>query len=174
MTTIAWDGTTLAGDTLGIIGGSLKVYSVKVFALEGGRVYGGAGAYQDVLAVRDWLAKQTAEKPSVQDFAGLVIDDLGKCWRLEEALIYLPITEPFHACGSGRDFALAAMAMGQDAATAVRFAAQFDVWTNDDVITLACSLRPGLHHFEENGGNRILGRRVSSHERAPMQVDERA
>jgi hypothetical protein len=135
MTTIAWDGTTLAGDTLGVIGETVKIMVHKLFRLADGRLYGGTGEWQEVLAVRDWLT-HGGEKPHLEDFAGIVIDKIMRCWRLEETLIFLPILEPTHAIGSGRDFALAAMALGCTATDAVLLAAQFDVWTNTEVETL--------------------------------------
>lgn len=137
MTTIAWDGTTLAGDSLGVIGNSLRVKSQKLFRLDDGRLFGGSGRYDDVLAVSEWLDDEDREEPpKVEDFAGIVVTPSGECYRIEESLVLMPIFERCHAVGSGRDFAIAAMALGKTAAEAVEFAKQFDVWTGGDVRTL--------------------------------------
>lgn len=143
MTTIAWDGTTLAGDTLGVIGGMLAVHAVKIFQLVDGRLYGGSGNHDEVLAVRDWL-NGAGDKPAVKDFAGIIIGPAGACVRVEEALVAIPITEAFHAVGSGRDFAMAAMALGQTACQAVTLAAQWDIWTGGDIMCFTLS-RGGEH-----------------------------
>ena len=132
MTTIAWDGHTLAGDALGVIGESLTVWSRKIFCLPDGRLFGGSGRYDQVLAVRDWL-ETGGEKPRLDAFAGIVIDQHRQCYRLEEALICMPIVEPFHAVGSGRDFAIAAMALGEDAIAAIALAARFDLYTGNGI-----------------------------------------
>jgi len=134
MTTIAWDGTTLAGDTL-VVAGNLKTAGVKLYRLQDGRLYGGSGYQEQVLAVREWL-ETAGEKPKLEQFAAILITPDGACLRLEEQLIPMPIQERFHAVGSGRDFAMAAMALGKTALEAVLLAAHWDAWTNDDVMTL--------------------------------------
>lgn len=133
MTTIAWDGMTLAADTRGVVGESLIIESHKVSRLADGRLYAACGRMADLLLVRDWLTAG-GEKPAVDDtFAALLIETSGQAFRLEEKLIPVPLWEPFHACGSGRDFALAAMALGQTAAAAVLLAMRFDIWTGGHV-----------------------------------------
>lgn len=146
MTTIAWDGMVLAGDTLSIMGDNLKQSAQKIYRLPDGRMYGGCGDLQDVLAVHAWLVTGGCKPPIDQNFSALVIDTLGNCAKLENRLIMMPVHAPYIALGSGRDFAIAAMALSQCAEDAVRLAAQFDVWTGDVVETL--SLEP-LHVRKE-------------------------
>ena len=148
MTTIAWDGTTLAGDSLAAIDGCLAAYGLKVYVLTDGRLYGASGRYQDVLAVRMWL-DTGGEKPHITEFAGMVIETNGECSRIEESLVFMPIREPFHAVGSGRDFALAAMALGQTAAQAVALAARFDIYTGGGVVEVSLLGGASAQHQED-------------------------
>jgi len=146
VTTIAWDGKTLAADTLGAIGECLRVCYTKIFRLDDGRLFGGAGNYEDVLAVRDWLNKDSEKKPRVTGFAAILIGRDGTCARLEDRLVPLPIVERWHACGSGRDFAIAAMVCGLSAEKAVDLAMQLDVWSGGTIDALTL----------EEGGPRCL------------------
>lgn len=138
MTTIAWDGTTLAGDTLSVTY-NLRRAACKVWRLADGRLYGGSGEYQGILAVKQWLedGEPRGEKePKLDDFSAMVIDQEGQCFRLESQLIYMPVSEPYHAVGTGRDFALTAMLLGKNAREAVEIAALFDVYTGEKVETV--------------------------------------
>jgi hypothetical protein len=47
--------------------------------------------------------------------------------------IFVKLSRPFYAIGSGRDYALAAMSLGCDSERAVRVASEFDNNTNNDV-----------------------------------------
>lgn len=134
MTTIAWDGKTLAADTLAVSGGGLKRTAEKIFRLTDGRLYGGSGEYQEVLLVRDWLNGGT--KPDkLDDFSGLLIDGT-RSYRIESKCVLMPIAESFHAVGSGRDFALSAMYIGRSAREAVELAMRFDAWTGGEITVL--------------------------------------
>jgi hypothetical protein len=138
MTTIAWDGTTLAGDTLGIQCG-LPRSVPKVFRLKDGRLFGGAGEYQEVLIVRDWLNGDGEKPDKLEDFSALIIKG-SECFKLESKLILMPVAERFYAIGSGRDFAFAAMHLNQDARTAIEIASLFDVSTGGHIDTLTLEM----------------------------------
>lgn len=103
--------------------------------LPDGRLYGGSGDYSEVRAVLDWLSCGGAKPESLKQFSALLIAQDGQAYRLEERLVPLPMAAP-HACGSGRDFAIAAMALGQTARQAVELAMQFDPWTGGEIMTL--------------------------------------
>lgn len=132
MTTVAWDGTTLAGDTQGVINGYTLARTQKIFRLANGALFGGSGRYEDILEARDWLDHPEGPKPAIaadDGFSCLLVTPEGGVFRLESRLMCSPIYEPYAAVGSGRDFALAAMALGRTAAQAVVLAMQFDVCT---------------------------------------------
>ena len=133
MTTIAWDGRTLAADSLGVLGDSLKVVSHKLMCFPDGRLLGCCGRMSDKMLVCEWLL-HGGEKPLLDDsFAAILVEPTGQAFRLEESLVFITMHEPFHACGSGRDFAIAAMALGKTACEAVALAMQFDPWTGGAV-----------------------------------------
>jgi hypothetical protein len=114
MTTAAWDGRTLAADTLGVQS-NLKRKTSKVFRLKDGNLFAGCGEYDDVLSAREWLENGGSTPEG--------------CFRVEHSLLRQPIAEPFTAIGSGRDFAIAAMYLGKSAVEAVDIACLYDAWT---------------------------------------------
>lgn len=132
MTTIAFDGTTLAADTMANSGGMRRSVS-KIFKLDDGRLFGAAGEYQNVLMALEWLNKGGERPALTDDFTGLLVDLQGQCFRYEHKLYPSLIAERFTACGSGRDFAIAAMHLGKSATEAVAIAGIFDVNTGRTV-----------------------------------------
>jgi hypothetical protein len=142
VTTIAWDGKTLAADSMSVAGMGLKRVVPKIFRLANGWLFGGSGEYQEVLLVRDWL--NGGEKPGkLDDFGGLLVKGPKEVFRIESKCVLMPIEDAFHACGSGRDFALAAMHLGRSAREAVEVALVFDAYSGGTVeeLTLAPQLR---------------------------------
>ena len=134
MTTCAWDGHTLAADTRNTSRG-LPFQSTKAFRLKDGRLYAGSGSAEDSQAVKAWL-ESGADKPKVENFVGIVIGHDGSIWRYEDKLVAFQINEPFHAIGSGRDFAIAAMSLGKTARDAVELASRFDIYTGGPITEL--------------------------------------
>lgn len=133
MTTIAWDGKTLAADTRNTSGGMPWV-GIKAYRLSDGRLFAGSGSTEDSEAAMHWL-ENGDNKPTVKDFSAILIEN-GECFRLEDKLVKIPVHAPFHACGSGRDYAMAAMHMGKSAREAVEFACLYDVYTGMPVTEL--------------------------------------
>lgn len=131
MTTIAWDGKTLAGDRQhSMFNGSAP----KIFRLKSGDLFGACGQIQDAYAVREWL--DGGEKPKVEDGFHAILIRFGELIAIENKLILMPTPRQFFAVGSGRDFAMAAMMLGKTAAEAVNIAALLDVDTGHDVDVL--------------------------------------
>jgi hypothetical protein len=94
--------------------------------------------YQDGMAFIEWLlaGEDPDKKPELDEsFKALVIRE-GKCWRYEYKLFPFEILEPYHALGSGRDFALCAMYLGCDAKRAVEIAMEFDLETGKGIDVL--------------------------------------
>jgi hypothetical protein len=130
MTVIAWDGKTLASDRLGDAGG-LKRSSTKIFRFEGG-LFGSAGWGSHASHMFDWI-KKGANPETVPAFqltedyqSVLVVRNDGTVWIYGKSAYPFQMEDKFHACGSGRDFAIAAMHLGQDAVTAVAVASVYD------------------------------------------------
>ncbi|MGH8472845.1 MAG: hypothetical protein ACREVJ_10425 [Gammaproteobacteria bacterium] len=124
MTTIAWDGESLASDTLAFA--SIKCRVRKLYRLPDGALFGAAGACQQVLEVLAWL--NGGDKPTVDldNFDGLFITAAGVVENIGTRLMREPVLEPFYAIGSGAPFAMTAMACGCSAVEAVRMAIRFD------------------------------------------------
>jgi|SRR6185312_4283442 len=138
MTTIAWDGFTLAGDTQS--NAIIKRRIRKVFQINENSYFGGSGFYEDCLLVRDWLIIG-GNKPTIGDnFSGIIIRD-GIAFRIEQKLIESPIQESHHAIGSGSAYAMMAMHLGKTAEEAVTLASLFDSDTNNNVTILNCLMK---------------------------------
>lgn len=147
MTTIAWDGKTLAGDTQATSGCVRRRVETKVHRIQSadGNVYllGCSGMDQDMHVVLDWLRKgmRDEDRPKFDpdSFSAILVPPPHHriVWRLESRCIPLPIKDPFHALGNGREFAMAAMYLGKSAREAILVAHRFDVDTGNEVVELA-------------------------------------
>jgi hypothetical protein len=137
MSTVTYDGKSLAADRLCV--GSFKTRAKKVWRLSRGRLFGGAGITEQVLAVRAWLDEGGDKPDGLTDFNGILIES-GVAYRLEEKLIRDRILERCHAVGSGAPFAITAMALGKSAREAVLIAARFDPRTGGGVDVLERSV----------------------------------
>lgn len=133
MTTIAWDGRTLAVDRLGLCS-NLPRRTRKLWVSEHW-AYGGAGNLPDITDIALWLAAgaKQEDRPTLEDggSCGIAVRRRdGKAFKVEgKRPMLAPVSERFIADGSGRDFAIAAMALGKTARQAVAFASRFDVYT---------------------------------------------
>lgn len=133
MTTIAWDGTTLAADRCSWSGGTRrqfkKVYKVK--APDGRKflvAFAGNGSF--ALAVLGWMRGER-DRPTPLDFIpttelntqlALVIDEKRRVWQLGCELTYTQAKERIYGFGGGQDFAWGALEAGATAAQAIRIA----------------------------------------------------
>lgn len=138
MTTIAWDGTTLAADTRCVFGG-VPVRVSKLWRV-GDIAYAATGDMAESVLVARWVeaGMPDASRPRCEEAgrSGILVKlSTGEAWRLigRTGLVQIPIHEPFEAMGSGCDYATAAMAMGKTAVQAVKFAMRFDVFTGGPV-----------------------------------------
>lgn len=131
MTVIAWDGGTLAGDKRACCAGQMmtvtKVFRVPV--VSGSALVGVAGHGDKIGEFVDWVRRgmDVATYPKNEDaFTALVIMPDGEIRQYERTPYPIVVEELSHTIGSGRDFALAAMALGKSAKEAVEFTARFD------------------------------------------------
>ena len=156
MTTIAWDGKTLSADgqsTSGstIVGTYVKKINTEIapdLKVDGSQVVAIAlsGTCGDEYHVAKMLRSSVLEMHRELQFEAVVFTENGKCTVVykgkDTELAKVWDQEPPYAIGSGRDFALAAMAMGKDSYDAVMFAADFDIYTNDNVVTIRPGVKP--------------------------------
>jgi ATP-dependent HslUV protease subunit HslV len=128
MTTIAFDGTTLAADRCAWSSGNRyrvrKVYKVRA---PDGRLFLVAfcGQANYCMAVLDWMrgGPRPGEYPNKDGTytIAVVIDEQRRIWRMEsDYLTYTQVLEKVHACGAGQDFAIGALEAGATAAEAIR------------------------------------------------------
>ena len=148
MTVIAWDGTTLAGDTR-LSDGADNLTGIKIYRLPDGRLFGGSGHAGYIARVLEWLGRgsKPKDRPDCSkfdrgSFEGLLIDG-GHCFLLDTFLAPIPITSPRVAVGSGASHAMALMAAGMTAPEAVQtiITRQLADGVGGEVMTLALTKR---------------------------------
>jgi ATP-dependent protease HslVU (ClpYQ) peptidase subunit len=137
MTTIAWDGKTLAGDKQTTMGNT-PVLTTKVFSL-GGVLIGACGNTCDCQAFVKWAKEGSDDRPDFTDFTGMVIHPDGTINLYDEEPNITTFSRDKWAIGSGARFALGAMAHGATAAEAVEIASQLDVYTGLGIDTVSFS-----------------------------------
>jgi hypothetical protein len=160
MTTIAWDGHTLAADTCAVMDGTILQYEQdKIFhptencywEVFGKRILamGFAGGLENVEWVKDSLQEGITHKYRVTseavelDFHVILVTESREvfAWAVtrypDQDLDYnslIPVNGPF-AVGSGAVFAFSVMTVGNDAVAAVGSAALLDPYTSAPIAT---------------------------------------
>lgn len=142
MTTIAWDGNTLAADRKCVSGGTpyrvTKIFRIK----RDGRhlLVGMSGDQYMATAWRRWMNGDAGMEPiggaEYEKLIVMVIDEKKRIWSADLRKVYDRTPMRCWAIGSGADYALAAMTLGRSAANAVRLAAKLDNGTGFGVDTL--------------------------------------
>jgi hypothetical protein len=130
MTTIAFDGKTLAADRLRTMRGvpmtATKVFRARHWKLHGSEaLYGCAGDSYEIVALREWL-QGAGEKPTLKDISILAMDRDCQAWLGNESFAFVPVTLPIFGIGTGGEYAMGAMAAGKCAADAVKIAETLD------------------------------------------------
>lgn len=142
MTTVAWDGKSLAADSQATAG-VLRCRARKIVKSASGFVAAGAGDLNGILPWLRWVQQGLKPEQQPETLHGkstiIIVDPRGRAHTFEGSAVRVPLRNKFWAFGSGAELALGAMAMGADARTAVKIASQFDVYTGGRVIVL----RPG-------------------------------
>jgi ATP-dependent protease HslVU (ClpYQ) peptidase subunit len=137
MTTVAWDGKSLAADRR--MAGWMD--AGKIFKLKDGRVLAGAGWLDEIIEVAAWLDNggDERDKPTVdaeddESATDYLLIDGDKCyWLTAPYLRPVEVLDGMAAVGSGAKFALGAMEAGKTAAEAVVIASKFDPHTGGGV-----------------------------------------
>lgn len=140
MTTIAFDGKTMACDTR-VTGGIIYNTDTKIYENEFVVIGIAGNAEAGILLVKD--DSILVPKHYDFDFSALVwVKDIEtlckvefyKSWDCALSSV-VPIADGFAAVGSGAPYALAAMYLGNTATRAITVAAQFDTNTGGKIIT---------------------------------------
>ncbi len=138
MTTICYRDGVLAADTLVTEGRSRSGFTSKIVRGPTA-VAGAAGTMSDCLAFYKWVEGGCQGRPPQSENAGgLLIEASGQVFEWEGGPSLVSFTAPFHAIGSGAQFARGAMAHGPSAEEAGKAAALLDLHTGGDthVLTL--------------------------------------
>jgi ATP-dependent protease HslVU (ClpYQ) peptidase subunit len=141
MTVIAWDGTTLAADKRAVAN-NMRFNVTKIKKIRGHLVFS-AGDFDSANMLFKWFedgakpdSYPTCQNDKDRWVVLIVITPDKQILRYEKEPVSYVIEEPFAAVGSGRDYAMAAMAMGANAIEAVKIACQFDIYCGDGIDTL--------------------------------------
>ena len=134
MTTIAWDGITLAADRCSWSGGVRrrvkKVFKIRMTDGEDYLVaFCGSGEFAHV--VMEWMKGKRKSAPDCRDFGvdpesscAVVIDQKHRVFLLGARLMYMRMEERIFANGAGHEFAWGALEAGATAKQAVEIAAK--------------------------------------------------
>lgn len=132
MTTIAWDGVTLAADRRTSEGGSVYREHTKIVRIPGGFV-ACCGGTTYIHAFVSWARKGMRGKPPVADDLGALLAKGRRMYWVEcGTVINIPRVEKL-ATGSGWRWAAAAMDFGCDAIGAIAYASTRDCHTGNGV-----------------------------------------
>lgn len=143
MTTIAWDGKTLASDSRVTENNCLiseNYNKTKSFKHKNKKyLVGVAGSMCQGERFFHWIQKNgfdINDPPRLEDMEALVVSKDG-VWCYEgSSQGYVTLTDEFVAIGSGTYIALAGMRIGLSAEESVLLASQVDLGTNDKIRTL--------------------------------------
>lgn len=138
MTTVAFDGKTLAADTMVTVGGSATYGAIKIGRAVDGSLIGQCGNMAHAQAFLEWYNGERKMLPSTCDnYTALIIKPDGevRVYEGNEGMYYIE-RSPYVAIGSGQDFAQSAMELGFNAVRAVELAIKMDINTGGKVDTL--------------------------------------
>lgn len=130
MTTIAWDGKTLAADKQASVA-EMRAKVTKIRRLDSGDIVAFTGSYDYGMALAklyeegDLLTNWPAFQADKDNWTRLIVVNKHGLRVYERLPVALWFEEPFIAFGSGRDYAMGAMARGATAREAVLVANQF-------------------------------------------------
>ena len=141
MTTIAWDGETLAADSMANINGMVfDEDMVKIIKLKG-ELFGEklkamamAGHGSCINYVKDWVCSGDLGASKIEgiNFCVIVITDISSYYADDETP-FLSEFKGARSVGSGYPFAYSAMKLGLNAVDAVKHAISLDVYSGGKV-----------------------------------------
>ena len=138
MTTIAYDGKTIAADSRATIGNHISPGNhQKIHELAGGSLYAFCGVVSDGLKMLAFLTDDLDEMPTWKPgrTTAIIVNKKGTLRIYEGTGIWMIQKSKLYAMGSGDAYAYGAMAAGATAAQAVKIASRFDSCTGGTVRT---------------------------------------
>jgi hypothetical protein len=147
MSTVAYDGKTIAADSQGTTSGGIepvpfkKIWRIKKHAQW--TLAGGVGDYDACVTFVKWVMAGCCEKMPEANLDDVVLFTVDKKFRLQiigsQGFPILTIKTPY-AMGSGGDYALAAMICGKTAREAVKVAIQLDANSGGRIVSYGAKL----------------------------------
>jgi len=139
LTVIAWDGKTLAVDSLGVYS-DRPIDIKKSMKTESGEILSGSGSAETVLVLFDWYIETGADPEKYPEIEKQDLSNLVVVSEAEIRVYYgkFPIVldrNKNHAWGSGTDLALAAMHCGRNAIEACQVACELSVYCGGEIIS---------------------------------------
>jgi 20S proteasome alpha/beta subunit len=131
MTTIAWDGKTLAADRRATGDGAIPGRVKKIFRTADNRLLGIAGCFTVAMRMVSWLSvtpDMRRGRPafdSEEDFTLLEVMKGGRIWVHGPSGSFR-VRNRIYAIGSGQQYAVMAMHLGCTAVNAVKHTIKFD------------------------------------------------
>lgn len=138
MTTVAWDGASLASDSRAA-SGTRSHSTRKIERLPDGTLFGFAGYLSAYPKVRNWAAGGCVpeDRPKIRPGSEFILVKPDKTILVyEDCKDPIEVTDKIAAIGSGAEYALGALACGASAHRAVEVAALFDPATAGPVVIL--------------------------------------
>lgn len=141
MTTVAYANGVIAADKMASEGNSRVGTTTKIFKRKGYLIGFSGRADTSALLLR-WFEDGAKEEewpdPYAEDCDAsmLVITPDGRVLTYERFPIPIRMENQFHAIGSGRDFALAAMHLGHGPEDAVKVACDLDTYSGNGIDVL--------------------------------------
>ena len=128
MSVVAWDGKTVAADKIAV-SAEMRTTTTKVFRLDDA-ILAWVGESGGGIALLDWYKNGSVQArwPAAQNtdnWTRLIVARASGVFFFEREPHAQKVEEPFMAWGSGRDYAMGAMAMGASAEEAVEVAIRF-------------------------------------------------
>jgi ATP-dependent protease HslVU (ClpYQ) peptidase subunit len=143
MTTVVFANGVMAADRMACEGNNKSGRMTKIFRSRG-HLVGFSGSADVSMVLLRWFENGANEEewpdPHGDDnleSSMLVVTPAGQVLQYERFPIPLIMEHEFHAIGSGRDFALAALHLGCDARAAVELASKLDAYTGGGIDTLS-------------------------------------
>lgn len=144
MSVIAWDGKTIAADTMQVCADMRSAASklMRVHTLAGFDVIGWCGDNEQGLLLARWYQEgadpgKWPEFQKTDSWTRLVVASRAGLSFFEKLPVAQVVRDPYMAFGSGRDYAMGAMAMGATAAQAVECAIKHCISTGGTVQSFA-------------------------------------
>ena len=139
MTTIAWDGRSIAADRMYCVGNTPfpgPVPKIRKLVFRGKpAVMGTSGSVEYGTKMMDWLCDGAPPNsppelsPDNDESCSVLLATLDTVFLFSNSLTGVPIGKRVWACGSGADYALGAMLAGASAKRAVEIASELDFST---------------------------------------------